>query len=262
MPPFSVTPPHYRRWASSSLQKYITQDNQKVQFRKPGLTFSRRITMKLTQPANAILQRDKTTYAIVPRIPGGLLNRSHLRAIADVVEKYNIPMVKLTAGQRMALIGLKEDDLQHIYQDLGMDPGSATELCLHYVQACPGTEVCKFGVRDSLGFGIRLERLLAGKELPAKLKIGVSGCQFCCAENFVRDIGLMGKKNGWTISFGGHSGNRARVGDILGTDLSDDDALRLINKCFDFYRDHARKKERTSRFVQRIGLDEFKKNVL
>jgi len=218
--------------------------------------------MPPSQPEHAILQRDKTTYAIVPRIPGGLLERSHLRAIADAVEKYDIPIVKLTSGQRIALVGLKAEDLQDVYQDLGMDPGKATELCLHYVQACPGTEVCKFGVRDSLGFGIRVENLLAGKELPAKLKIGVSGCQFCCAENFVRDIGVLGKKNGWTISFGGHSGNRPRIGDILATDLSDDEAILLINNSFKFYKDHARKKERTSRFIERIGLEDFKKNVL
>jgi NAD(P)H-nitrite reductase large subunit len=218
--------------------------------------------MQPSQPEHAILQRDKKTYAIVPRIPGGLLERSHLRAIADAVEKYDIPIVKLTSGQRIALVGLKAEDLQDVYQDLGMDPGKATELCLHYVQACPGTEVCKFGVRDSLGFGIRVENLLAGKELPAKLKIGVSGCQFCCAENFVRDIGVLGKKNGWTISFGGHSGNRPRIGDILATDLSDDEAILLINNSFKFYKDHARKKERTSRFIERIGLEDFKKNVL
>jgi NAD(P)H-nitrite reductase large subunit len=218
--------------------------------------------MPLTQPQNAILQRDKQTYAIVPRIPCGLLDRSHLRAIADAVEKYDIPIVKLTSGQRIALVGLKEENLNEIYQDLGMDPGRATELCLHYVQACPGTEVCKFGVRDSLGLGTRIEHLLAGKELPAKLKIGVSGCQFCCAENFVRDIGLLGKKHGWTLSFGGHSGNRPRIGDILATDMSDDEAIQLINKCVDFYKKNARKKERASRFMERIGLEEFKINVL
>lgn len=218
--------------------------------------------MPLTQPQNAILQRDKKTYAIVPRIPCGLIDRNHLRAIADAVEKYDIPIVKLTSGQRIALVGLKEENLNEIYQDLGMDPGKATELCLHYVQACPGTEVCKFGVRDSLGLGTRIENLLADKELPAKLKIGVSGCQFCCAENFVRDIGLLGKKNGWTLSFGGHSGNRPRIGDILATDMSDDEAIQLINKCVDFYKTNARKKERASRFMERIGLEEFKINVL
>lgn len=218
--------------------------------------------MQVAPPKNAILQRDKTTYAIVPRIPGGLLDRKYLRAIADVTEKYNIPIVKITSGQRLALVGLQEDDLQNVYQDLGMDPGKATELCLHYVQACPGTEVCKFGVMDSLGFGIRLENLLANMDLPAKLKIGVSGCQFCCAESYVRDIGILAKKNGWTVSFGGHSGNRPRIADILATDLSDDEAIVLIKKCVNYYRENGRKKERASRFMTRIGLEEFKNNVL
>jgi len=218
--------------------------------------------MQVTPPQNAILQKDNTTYAIVPRIPCGLLSRQHLRAIADAVEKYDIPLVKITSGQRLALVGLKEEDLASVYQDLSMTPGKATELCLHYVQACPGTEVCKFGVRDSLGFGIRLEALLNGTELPAKLKIGISGCQFCCSESFVRDIGMVGKKNGWTVTFGGHSGNRPRIADILAENVSDDAAIELINKCLKYYKENGRKKERTSRFLERIGVDEFKKNVL
>lgn len=218
--------------------------------------------MQVSPPQHAILQRDKTTYAIVPRIPSGLIQRQHLKAISEVVEKYDIPIVKITSGQRLALVGIKEEDLDNIYADLGMEPGKATELCLHYVQACPGTEVCKFGIQDSLGFGIKLENILANQEQPAKLKLGVSGCPFCCAENYVRDIGLMGKKSGWTVSFGGHSGNKARVADILAEDLSDDEALSLIQKCLDFYNANAKKKERTCRFVERIGLEELKKNVL
>ncbi len=218
--------------------------------------------MQVTPPHGAILQRDKTTYAIVPRIPGGLLSAEHLESLTRVVRKYNIPIVKITSGQRIVLVGLQEKDILPVYEDLKMDPGKAIELCLHYVQACPGTEVCKFGVQDSLGFGIRLESTLAGKDLPAKLKIGVSGCPFCCGESFVRDIGLVGKKSGWTVSFGGHSGNRPRVGDILAEDLSEADAVDLINRCFNFYQANARKKERTARFIERIGLEEFKKNVL
>jgi NAD(P)H-nitrite reductase large subunit len=166
--------------------------------------------MQSAPPQHAILQRDNTTYAIVPRIPSGLLYRHHLLAIAAAVEKYNVPIIKITSGQRLALVGVKEEDLSAIYQDLAMAPGKASELCLHYVQACPGTEVCKFGVRDSLGFGIRLENILDGRQLPAKLKVGVSGCQFCCGESFVRDIGVIGKKNGWTVTFGGHSGYSCR----------------------------------------------------
>jgi len=218
--------------------------------------------MKTLPPKNAILQRDKKTYAIVPRIPGGIIQRDHLKSLSEIVEKYDIPIVKITSGQRLALVGLKEDDVEAVYQELGMEPGKATELCLHYVQACPGTEVCKFGVLDSLGFGIKLEGLLADTDMPAKLKLGVSGCQFCCAENFVRDIGLFGKRNGWTLSFGGHSGKNARVGDVIATDISDDDAIELIQRCVSYYTANAKKKERAGRFIERIGLEEFKANVL
>jgi len=213
-------------------------------------------------PKGAILQRDKETYAIVPRIPCGLLTKEKLRNLATVVEKYDIPIVKLTSGHRIALVGMKADRINDIYADLGMDPGKATELCLHYVQACPGTEVCKFGIQDSLGFGIRLEAMLAGRETPAKLKVGVSGCPFTCAEGLVRDIGVTGRKKGWNVSFGGNSGKQARVGDILAEEIDEDEVVTLINRCIDYYAEHGKKKERTSRFIERIGLDAFKEAVL
>jgi len=213
-------------------------------------------------PKGAILQRDKETYAIVPRIPCGLLTKEKLRNLATVVEKYDIPIVKLTSGHRIALVGMKADQINAIYADLGMDPGKATELCLHYVQACPGTEVCKFGIQDSLGFGIKLEAMLAGRETPAKLKVGVSGCPFTCAEGLVRDIGVTGRKKGWNVSFGGNSGKQARVGDILAEEISQEEVITLINRCIDYYAEHGKKKERTSRFIERIGLDAFKEAVL
>ncbi|KAB2888060.1 MAG: NAD(P)/FAD-dependent oxidoreductase [Desulfobulbaceae bacterium] len=213
-------------------------------------------------PKGAILQRDKQTYAIVPRVPCGLLTKEKLRNLATVVDKYDIPIVKLTSGHRIALVGMKADAINDIYADLGMDPGKATELCLHYVQACPGTEVCKFGIQDSLGFGIRLEALLAGRDMPAKLKVGVSGCPFSCAEGLVRDIGIMGKKKGWTVSFGGNSGQRARIGDILAEEISHEEVITLINRCLDYYAEHGKKKERTARFIERIGIETFREAVL
>lgn len=213
-------------------------------------------------PKGAILQRDKETYAIVPRVPCGLLTKEKLRNIANVVEKYDIPIIKLTSGHRIALVGMKADVIEDIYADLDMEPGQATELCLHYVQACPGTEVCKFGIQDSLGFGVRLENLLTGRELPAKLKVGVSGCPFSCAEGLVRDIGVMGKKKGWTVSFGGNSGRQARIGDVLAEEISPDEVIALVQSCLDYYCQHARKRERTARFIERIGLETFKAAVL
>lgn len=210
-------------------------------------------------PTGAILQRDKKTLAIVPRIPCGLMNLEMLQKITMVVEKYRIPLVKITSGQRIALIGLAADQLDQVWNDLGMAAGMATELCLHYVQACPGNTVCTFGVQDSLAFGIELEEHFSGVTFPAKVKFGVSGCPFSCTENYVRDIGLFGKAKGWTVTFGGSSTRTPRVGDVLGEDLSNQEARELIEKCLQFYAENAKKKERTAKFIQRIGIEYFKK---
>ena len=213
-------------------------------------------------PHGAILQRDKKTYAIVPRTPVGLLSPEILEAISSVVRRYNIPITKITSGQRLALIGMERDEVDRIWHDLKMEVGPAIGLCVHYVQACPGTEVCKFGVRNSIGLGLELEKLYVGMELPAKVKIGVSGCPFCCAESYVRDIGLIGKKKGWTITFGGNSGGRPRIADVIAEEVSDTDAVVLVKRCLEYYRDNIDKKLRTARFVEKVGIESIKKAVL
>ncbi|MFO8088940.1 MAG: hypothetical protein R6U13_03820 [Desulfatiglandaceae bacterium] len=210
----------------------------------------------------AILQRDKETYAIVPRTPLGIVTPEILETISGVIKKYNIPVVKITSGQRMALVGLKEDDVAPAWKDLGMDVGRASELCVHYAQACPGTAVCRFGVQDSLGMGAELEKLFIGMELPAKVKFGVSGCPMCCGESYVRDVGVLGKKNGWTLIFGGNSGGRPRIGDVIAEDLDKEEAISLTRKCLEYYAANGKKKERTARFIERTGIDALKKAVL
>jgi NAD(P)H-nitrite reductase large subunit len=213
-------------------------------------------------PRGAILQRDRKTYAIVPRTPVGLVSPDVLEAISSVVRKYNIPITKITSGQRLALIGIHRNEVDQVWRDLKMEIGPAVELCVHYVQACPGTEVCKFGVRDSLGLGMKLEKLYVGMDLPAKVKIGVSGCPFCCAESYVRDIGLIGKKKGWIVTFGGNSGGRPRIGDVIAEDIGDDDAVALVQRCLEYYRDNVDKKLRTARFIEKIGIETIKQAVL
>jgi NAD(P)H-nitrite reductase large subunit len=217
---------------------------------------------KNEHPSGAILQRDKETYAIVPRIPGGLAKLENLKEIVGVVEKYNIPIIKITSGHRLALVGMTGEAVNDIWQDLKMDMGKATELCLHYVQACPGNAVCKYGVQDSLGLAIEIEEFFLGMDLPAKVKIGVSGCPFCCGESFVRDIGILGKKNGWTLIFGGNSARRPRIGDVIAQDLSKEEVTSLAKRCLEFYASNGKKKERTARFIERISIDEFNKSVL
>lgn len=210
----------------------------------------------------AILQRDKTTYAIVPRTPVGLISADVLETLARVVRKFEIPIVKITSGQRLALVGLKEEDVPKVWEELKMDVGRAIELCLHYVQACPGTAVCRFGVQDSLGLGIELEKMFSGRELPAKLKIGVSGCPMCCAESYLRDVGVIGRVKGWTVTFGGNAGGRPRVADVLANDLDRDAAVALVRRCVDYYRENGKKKERAARFVERVGIEAVKAAVL
>lgn len=210
-------------------------------------------------PRGAILQRDKETYAIVPRTPLGLVTPDILDNISRVARKYNIPIIKITSGQRMALVGIKPDRIENIWKELELEPGKATELCVHYVQACPGTAVCRLGVQDSLALGLDLEKLFIGMDLPSKVKIGVSGCPMTCGESFVRDIGVQGHKKGWTFIFGGNSGGHPRIGDVLAEELTTEQVVEFAKKCLEYYQANGKKRERTARFVERVGIDSVKK---
>ena len=213
-------------------------------------------------PKGAFIQRDKVTYAVVPRTPMGMVTPEILENIARVTKKYGIPIIKITSGQRFALVGMNPEMVDSVWDELGLDVGPAVELCVHYVQACPGTAVCKFGIQDSLGLADKIEKMFVGKDMPAKVKFGFSGCPNNCDEGYVRDFGAFGKKAGWTVTFGGNSGSRPRIGNVLAEGLNDEQVIDLAKKCFDFYAANAKPKERTARFVDRIGIEEFKKAVL
>jgi len=212
-------------------------------------------------PRGAILQRDKKTWAIVPRTPVGIVTPETLEKMAAVVRQYGVPVTKITSGQRLALVGIEAADVDRIWHDLGMEVGPAIELCVHYVQACPGNAVCKFGLRDSLGLGMELEKLYVGKELPAKLKMGISGCPFCCGESWVRDIGVIGRNKGWTVVVGGNSAGRPRIGDLLAADLEREEVVALADRFMLYYRDRANKRERTARFVERLTIDKIREDL-
>jgi NAD(P)H-nitrite reductase large subunit len=218
--------------------------------------------MSTTNPDGSILQRDKETYAIVPRTPAGLLTPEFLEQLAGVVRKYDVPITKITSGHRLALVGLKKDDIAEAWKDLGVDVGRATELCLHYVQACPGNSVCSLGVQDSLGMGIELEKRYIGVDMPAKLKVGVSGCPMTCSEGYVRDIGLIGKKSGWVVVYGGNSGGRPRIGDVVAEKLTTEEAIALVDKLVEYYCQNGKKRERVARLVDRLGIEAVKEAVL
>ena len=212
----------------------------------------------------AILQRDKETYAIVPRIPIGILTPEILEKMAAIARKYNIRIIKITSGQRIALVGLRPEDVENAWKDLGMEVGPAEGLCVHYVQACPGTETCKFGQGDSIRLAAMIEKIYVGKEdlIPAKTKFGISGCKLNCAESYLRDFGAFAAPDGWTIVVGGNSGGRPRIGNVVAEKLSEGQVLELIKKCIEYYGRNAKPRERMPRFIERIGIEAFKKAVL
>ena len=209
-----------------------------------------------------ILQRDKKTYAITPRIPGGILTPDILENISKVVKKYKLPAVKITSGNRIALVGIEEKDIDSVWKELGMEVAHAKGLCFHYVQTCPGTDFCKYGIQDSIGLGTKLEKIFYNKKFPAKVKIGVSGCNMCCANSFIKDIGVVGKRLGWTVVLGGRAGTMPRAGLILEKNLSSDDVIRILKKFLEYYAKNAADNVRAFRFVERVGIDKLKEVLL
>lgn len=210
----------------------------------------------------AIIQRDRETYAVAPHLPCGVVTPAQLRRIADVAEKHGAAALKCTSAARIAIVGLKEEDVDGVWEDLGMSPGAAVGLCIRSVKACPGTTFCKRGQQDSLGMGMYLDETYHGMELPGKLKMGASGCGNQCAETCIKDIGLMGKVKGWDVLVGGNGGVRPRLADRIATDLSDEDAKALVAKLVEYYKANARPKERLGKMIDRLGLDALKAAVL
>lgn len=208
----------------------------------------------------AIVQRDKQTYAIAPHIPCGVVSSDTLRKIADTADKFHAAAIKITSAQRLAIVGLKEEDIENAWQDLGMDKGAAVGLCVRSVKACPGTMFCKRGIKDSLNMGLKLDALYHGLDLPGKMKIGVSGCPNQCAETCIKDIGLVGFSKGWKLLVGGNGGAVPRLSAELASDLDDAQALAMVKQLINFFRANARPHQRMGLMIERMGgLAEFKK---
>ncbi|MBU0994057.1 MAG: NAD(P)/FAD-dependent oxidoreductase [Proteobacteria bacterium] len=210
----------------------------------------------------AVLQRDKETFAIAPHVPCGVITPGQLRILADVAEKYQAAALKITSAARIAIVGIKEEDVDRVWQDLGMSTGHAVGLCVRSIKACPGTTFCQLGKQDSLKMGMMLDEIYHGMELPSKTKMGVSGCKNECAENCIKDISLVGQKDGWDLLVGGKGASKPRLADKLTEGLSDDDAINLIKKVVDYYKENAKKGERVGTMLDRIGLDTMKSSVL
>jgi len=205
----------------------------------------------------AILQRDKQTYAIAPHIPCGLISPQMLRTLADVAEKYDAQAIKITGATRVAIIGLKEEDIDAAWQDLQLDKGAAVGLCVRSVRTCPGNTYCRLGKQDALGMGMTLDKRYHSLELPGKFKMAVSGCHLSCSESWVRDIGLIGQKDGWQLVIGGNVGAAPRIAQEVVTGLDDNQVLNAIEQTIQCYRDNAKKGERLGKTIDRLGLTPF-----
>ncbi|RYD02844.1 hypothetical protein N752_22790 [Desulforamulus aquiferis] len=159
-------------------------------------------------------------------------------------------------------MGIKGEDVEKIWADLGMDPAPATGLCVRSVQACPGTSFCKFGKQDSLSLAVQLDRLFSGMSLPNKFKMGISGCPLNCCESWMRDFGAFGKPNGFSVVIGGNSSSIPHIGKLLAEDLTGEEVVAIATKLINYYRENGKNGERMWKFVERMGLEEIKKAIL
>jgi len=210
----------------------------------------------------AILQRDKETYAIAPHLPGGICDPATLRKLADVAEKYHAAALKVTGAQRIAIVGIKPEELDNAWKDLGLSPGAAVGMCVRSIKVCPGTTFCKRGVQDSVTLGLALDKDYHGLSTPSKFKIGVSGCPNNCGEAWVKDLGFFGTVKGFTCVVGGEAGRTPRIARQLATGLTIDQSRALADKVIKYYRENGKPRERMGAFLERIGFEAYAKDVL
>ncbi|OWR28981.1 nitrite reductase large subunit [Saccharibacillus sp. O23] len=205
---------------------------------------------------NANIQKDGT-YTVVPRMYGGVTTPEDLKKIADVSVKYNVKAVKVTGGQRLDLIGVQKEDLPKVWEELDMPSGYAYAKSLRTVKTCVGSQYCRFGTQDSLSVGAMLERKFERLDFPAKFKIAVNGCPRNCAESCTKDIGIVGNDGGWEIFVGGNGGIKARLADSLCKVKTDQELTDTVAAVMQYYRETGNYLERTSEWVERIGLEDI-----
>ena len=212
---------------------------------------------------HANIQKDGT-YSVVPRMWGGLTNPRELRAIADVVEKFHAPMVKVTGGQRLDIFGIKKEDLPAVWADLnaaGMVSGHAYGKSLRTVKTCVGSEWCRFGTQDSTGLGVKLEQMTWGSWMPHKFKIAVSGCPRNCAEATIKDFGVVCVDSGYELHVGGNGGIHVRATDLLCKVATEEEAMDVCAAFIQLYREQAHYLERTAPWIERVGLEHVQKGL-
>ncbi|WP_020409363.1 nitrite reductase large subunit NirB [Hahella ganghwensis] len=218
----------------------------------------------INERVHANIQKDNT-YSVIPRMWGGVTTPDELRAIADAADKYHVPCVKVTGGQRIDLLGVKKEDLPDIWKDLndaGMVSGHAYGKALRTVKTCVGSEFCRFGTQDSTGMGIKLEKMTWGSWTPAKVKMAVSGCPRNCAEATIKDFGVVAVDSGWELYVAGNGGIKVRACDYLCKVSTEEEVMEYAGAFMQMYREQGRHNERTAPWVERVGLSYIKSEIV
>ncbi|SDK41742.1 nitrite reductase (NADH) large subunit [Methylophilus rhizosphaerae] len=215
----------------------------------------------INERVHANIQKDGT-YSVVPRMYGGVTSPDQLRKIADVADKYQVPMVKVTGGQRIDLLGVKKEDLTNMWADLDMPSGYAYGKSIRTVKTCVGSEFCRFGTQNSTQLGIDIEKAFDHMWAPHKVKFAVSGCPRNCAESGIKDVGVIGVDSGWEIYVGGNGGIKTEVAQFLCKVKTSEEVLEYSGAFIQIYREEARYLDRTVHWIERVGLDYVKKRVV
>jgi nitrite reductase (NADH) large subunit len=216
----------------------------------------------INERIHANIQKDGT-FSVVPPMPGGATTPAELRRIAEVAEKYNVPLVKVTGGQRIDLLGVRKEDLPAVWAELGTVSGHAYGKTYRTCKACVGTDFCRFGLGDSMALARKIENRFKGIDSPHKMKLATAGCPRNCSEALIKDVGLVAVGDDrWEIYVAGAGGSHVRKGDLLCTVSSHEEAILISGRFMQFYREEAKYKERTYSWIERIGIERVRAVVV
>jgi NAD(P)H-nitrite reductase large subunit len=215
------------------------------------------------EPKHAVLQKvrnGKRTYGVTPHIPGGFITSKQLIKIAEVARKYN-GILKMTSGQRIAILGLEAESVEKVWEELKMDPGVKSLNSVKNVHMCPAA-FCKRAKQNSLQIGMILDKKYHGMQMPCRTKIGVAGCKNACTSVYARDLGVIGDKDGYMVVAGGSGGFTPRIADIVAEKLTQEQVLILIDTLMEYYKENGNMGEKLGDFISRIGLEKFKNDIV
>jgi NAD(P)H-nitrite reductase large subunit len=207
-----------------------------------------------------ILQRDKKTYAIAPHIPCGIVTPELLEKLAAVARKYDAAALKITSAARIALIGIKEEDIEAVWKDLDIEQGHPVGLCVRSIKVCPGVTFCRLAKQDSIAMGMKMDKKYHGMTMPSKMKMAVSGCKIQCGENCIKDISLYGTETGWTVLVGGMGGIKPRLAEVLAEDVPPEQVEELVENTINYYKENS-PRARLGFMIDAIGIETLRQAV-